>query len=300
MQLETLKTFADLAETASFSKAAQRNNISQSAVSQQIRSLEKRFRTKLIERGRRNFAITAAGHALLLTSNDILQSLQSLSDRINDLRDIVAGPLRISAVYTIGLHELPRYLKAFERQHREVELQVNYRRSGQVYADVGAGLADLGLVAYPSKRRGLAAEVFRREKMVLICHPQHRLARRKRVRLRQLENEKFIAFGPDLPTRKAIDRLLHEQAIAVRRVMEFDNIETVKRAVEIENGVSLVPATTVSDECRAGTLVAIQVHEPVLWRPLGIITRANRAASPAQREFVALLKAGLESKSARS
>ena len=290
MQIETFKVFCDLVETASFSRAATLNSITQSAVSQQIRALERRFHVSLIERGKKNFSVTQEGRAFLQASKEILHAYDSLGDRIRELQNIVAGELKIATIYSIGLHELPPFLKKFRALYPDVDVRVDYRRSAQVYSEVLDGHADLGLVAFPAKRTGLVVEDFWRDKLVLICHPEHPLAGRRRVRLRDLEGEKFISFEPDLPTRKVIDRLLREQGVGVEHAMEFDNIETVKRAVEIENGISLVPQTSVADEARNGSLVAIEVESLDMWRPLGVMYRRHRAISPAQQQFVALLK----------
>ena len=126
-----------------------------------------------------------------------------------------------------------------------MELHVEYRRSQQVYAQVLSGDVDIGLVAFPTKRNGLQIEIFSEDQLVLICHPNHSLAGRKRIKIEELNGEKFIAFEPDLPTRKVIDRHFRDHSVQIEHAMEFDNIETVKRAVEIESGVSIVPRNTV-------------------------------------------------------
>jgi LysR family transcriptional regulator, transcriptional activator of the cysJI operon len=153
----------------------------------------------------------------------------------HNLQNLVAGELRISTIFSIGLHELPTYLKTFRQAHPQVDVRVEYRRSSEVYLSVLDGRADIGLVAYPSPRRGFQAVTFWSDRLALICSPLHPLASRRRIPLSALQGEKFIAFSPDLPTRREIDRKLRSEGVKV--VLEFDNIETVKRAVEIENGV---------------------------------------------------------------
>jgi DNA-binding transcriptional LysR family regulator len=293
MYIETFKVFCDLAETCSFSKAAVINSITQSAVSQQIRALENKFQVTLVERGRRNFSLTAEGNAFLGASREILDVYNNLDRRLHELRDVVAGELRIASIYSIGLHELPPYLKAFREKYPDVELHVEYRRSQQVYAQVLAGDVDLGLVAYPVKRNGLQSDIFSEDRLVVICHPNHPLATRKRIKIEELNGEKFIAFEPDLPTRKVIDRHLREHSVEIQHAMEFDNIETVKRAVEIESGVSIVPANTVRQEVESGQLASVEVDGPKMSRPLGVLTKRNRARSPAHKEFVAALRMDL-------
>ena len=290
MYIDTFKVFCDLAETGSFSKAAVLNAITQSAVSQQIRALENKFQVTLVERGRRNFALTAEGNAFLEASREILEVYNNLDHRLHELRDVVAGELRLAAIYSIGLHELPPHLKAFREKFPEVELHVEYRRSQQVYSQVLAGDVDIGLVAFPTKRNGLQIEIFSEDKLVLICHPNHPLASRKKIKIEEMNGEKFIAFEPDLPTRKVIDRHFRDHNVQIEHAMEFDNIETVKRAVEIESGISIVPKNTVRQEVESGVLMALDIEGPKMSRPLGILTKRNRARSPAHKEFVAALK----------
>ncbi len=290
MQIETFRIFCDLAETGSFSKAAALSDITQSAVSQQLRALELRFKVTLIERGRRHFSLTPEGQAFLEASKEILDVYNHLGDRLQELQNVFAGDIKIAVIYSVGLHELPPILKEFRLRYPQVEVLVEYRRSSQVYGEVLSGDVDLGLVSFPSPRRGLIIEPFMQDRLVLICHPDHSLAKRKAIRLRELEGEKFISFEPDAPTRKVIDRHLREHGVSVNQAMEFDNIETVKRAVEIEHGVSIVPLKTVQQEVENGSLAAVQIEKPELWRPLGIVLKRNRARSPAHKELIALLQ----------
>ena len=290
MNVDTFKVFCDLAETCSFSKAAKLNSITQSAVSQQIRALETKYQAVFIERSRRNFALTPEGQAFLDASREILSIYNQLEDRVHELRDVVAGELHIASIYSIGLHELPPVLKEFRKRHPSVLVHVDYQRSPQVYAQVLAGGADFGLVAYPMRRKGLLSELFLEDKMVVICHPGHPLSKKKNVRLEELNGEKFISLDLDLPTRKVVDRHLKECNVSVVQTMEFDNIETVKRAVEIENGISIVPRNTVRAEVRAGILCAVEIEKPEMRRPLGILLKRTHPRSPALREFIALLQ----------
>jgi DNA-binding transcriptional LysR family regulator len=300
MNIDTFKVFCDLAETCSFSKAAKINSITQSAVSQQIRALEIKYQAVLIERGRRNFSLTPEGQAFLDASREILNVYNNLDDRVHELRNVIAGEVKISSVYSIGLHDLPPFLKEFRSLHPSVKVQVEYRRSAQVYAQVLDGEADFGLVAYPARRKGIIIEPFLEDKMVMICHPGHRFAKKKSISLEELNGEKFISFEPDLPTRKVVDRHLRNSGVSVEQTMEFDNIETVKRAVEIENGISIVPRNTVQTETRSGILAAVEIDKPEMWRPLGILLKRSHPRSPAQRELIQLLQNGIATAESKS
>ena len=289
MYIDTFKVFCDLAETKSFSKAAVVNGITQSAVSQQVRALEIRFQVKLIERGRRHFSLTPEGQVFLLASRDILEIFNGLNDRLHELRDVVAGELRVASIYSIGLHELPPRLRAFRQKHPEVGVHVEYRRSQQVYQQVMDGEVDMGLVAYPAKRAGMQIDIFEEDELLLICHPKHPLASRKKITLDQLNGEKLISFEPDQPTRKVIDRCLREHAVEITHAVEFDNIETVKRAVEIDHGIAIVPQATVAQEAKQGTLVVLQFKGREFTRPLAILHRKGRVLTPAMKKFIETL-----------
>jgi LysR family transcriptional regulator, transcriptional activator of the cysJI operon len=290
MHIETFQVFCDLVETTSFSEAAARNSISQSAVSQQIRTLEEKFKVILLERGRRNFAVTPEGEVFLKAARSILDAYNSIGQDLGTMRDVVAGPLTIATVYSIGFHELPPYLETFREQFPEVDLQVHYRRSNQVYADVSENLADLGLVAYPQERKGVEIEPAWKDRLVVICPPNHPLAKRDSLDLKAIDGQRFISFEPDLPTRKAIDGMFTQAGITVKEVVEFDNIETVKRGVLIENAISIVPSESVRSEVKSGTLAQIPINGKFVWRPLGIVRRRTKAMTPAMREMIRILK----------
>jgi DNA-binding transcriptional LysR family regulator len=290
MQIETLKVFCDLTETESFTKAAQINQITQSAVSQQISTLERTFKALLIERSKKKFRLTREGQILYEYSKQIIQTYDSLFNKIQELRDIVSGTIRVATIYSIGLHDLPPYLKKFLRSYPTVNVHVEYRRSNQVYEEVVGNVDDIGLVAYPVKDPKLEIVPLRKDKLVLICHPQHAIAKNKALKLKDLANHKFIAFEPDIPTRKAIDKVLKEHSVQTNTVMEFDNIETVKRAVEIDAGIAIVPQSTVSHEAAKKTLTQLEIEDVELYRPLAAIYKKNKVLSPAMKQFINILK----------
>ena len=291
MQVESFKVFRDLVESRSFSKAASLNFITQSAVSQQIRAMEERFRVPLIERSNKRFGLTREGQLLYEASKEIVFQFDSLQHQLSEMRNVVSGTIRLSTVYSIGLHELPPYLKKFLREFPSVNVHVEYRRSNQVYDEVTEGTSDLGLVAFPVHKKTLKVEPFRKDKLVLICVPNHEFAKEgEPIAVDRLRKEKFIGFEPDIPTRKAVDKIFREAGLEVNPVMEFDNIETVKRAVEIGAGVSIVPSATVEQEVRDGTLATVEFKGPPYYRPLGIIYKAGRVLSPAMKRFLKTLK----------
>jgi DNA-binding transcriptional LysR family regulator len=217
MQIESLKVFCDLAETESFTKAAQINNVTQSAVSQQISSLERQFKSLLIERSKKKFRLTREGQVLYDFSKQIIQTYDGLHSKLQEIKDIISGTIRVATIYSIGLHDLPPYIKKFLKDYPTVHVHVEYRRANQVYEDVLSNVVDLGLVAYPTKDTKLEIVPLRKDPLVLICHPQHPLAKLKSIKLKAIADQKFVGFEPDIPTRKAIDKVLKDQAVEVKR-----------------------------------------------------------------------------------
>ncbi len=293
MHIETLKTFCDLVETGSFSKAAALNFVSQSAVSQQIKSLERRFEMPIIERGQRNkIAPTEAGKLLYSEFKEIVERFNALEARLRAKSEVVSGTIRVATVYSIGLHELPPHVKALMKTYPQVRVHIEYSRADKVYEACLNNTIDFGIVALPLKMPNLAVIPMRNDKLVVVCSPEHPLARRrKKVSIRQLSGKEFVAFERDIPTRKTIDQILKQHQVAVNYAMEFDNIETIKRSVEVGVGLSILPETAVVNEVRSGLLVSLEFNEGTFTRAIGIIHRKGKIFNIAAREFIALLTA---------
>ena len=294
MQLEALKTFCDLVETGSFTRAGELNFVSQSAVSQQVRGLERRFDRRLLERsGPAGVEPTDAGRLLYRESKVILARFRSLEELLRAPDGRVTGTVQVATVYSLGLHALPPYVKQFLHEYPDVAIQVEYSRTDRVYSACASGAIDLGIVAFPRRRPRLDVIHLRNEALVVVVSPEHRLARRRSIPVSALDGESFVAFDRAVPTRRAVDRILRDHGAAVRIATEFDNIETIKRSVEAGLGVSIVPEDTVKNEVRAGTLVALGFADGPFTRPVGIIHRKGREISAPARAFVELLRRGM-------
>lgn len=289
MNLTVLKVFCDLVETRSFSRAAERNFVSQSAVSQQIRALERNYGQALVERGKGKGQIvpTEAGHILYEGGKSLLHEAAELDARLRGLSDEIAGTVRVATVYSVGLHALPGRLKPFLAAQPKVNVHLEYSQTGKIYQDVQSGLVDVGIVAVPAPRAGIEIVSFGEEAMALICAPEHPLAAEPTVALSQLEGLPFIAFADDIPTRRLIDMHLREAGVKVRVLMAFDNIETIKNLVEIGSGVALVPEDTVRQEARAGTLTVVPLSPAdAFCRPVGLLLKKTKSRRASVRAFV--------------
>jgi DNA-binding transcriptional LysR family regulator len=287
VHIETLKTFRDLVDTGSFTRAAQMNLVSQSAVSQQLKALEARYGCRLLERDRRGrTSLTEEGRRFYTGCRELLERFQSLELQVREGATAMAGTIRLATVYSVGLHALPPYLTRFMKAHPRVNVHLEYRRTNQVCEGCRDGTLDFGIVALPIRRSNLTVIAWQEETLVLVCAPGHPLAHRRRVSLSRLHGEDFIAFERDIPTRKTIDRILALHRVRVNRVMEFDNIETIKGAVEVGSGVSIVPETTVVGAVQRGSLARVGFVEGRFTRTVGVVHRRGGVLGQAGQAFI--------------
>jgi DNA-binding transcriptional LysR family regulator len=290
MNTEVLKTFCDLVDTGSFSKAAEASFISQSAVSQQLAKLERDLGVQLISRGGGLVVPTEAGKAFYAGAMEILRRYEQLQGEVRSAADAVRGVLRVGTIYSVGFYLLAPYVRKFLQAHPEVNLHVEYTRWNRIYAAVLSGEMSLGVVACPEKHRSIEIIPLASEELVVVCSPEHRLARRRQLKPEDLAGEKFIAFEENIPTRRHIDRLLKRARVSVDVAMAFDNIDTLKRAVEINAGLSILPREDIHNEVDAGLLCCARFRDRGRWqRPLGVVRRRGKTPSPAERMFVELL-----------
>lgn len=290
MHIENLKIFSDLVESESFSRAAKLNGITQSAVSQQLRAMEKHFKVLIVDRSQKQFRLTREGNKLYESSKEILHLYDQLTSELQEMKKVISGTIHISTIYSIGLHELQPYIKDFLQKFPDVNVRVEYRRSNLVYEDVLHNSVDLGLIAYPAKMRQLEIIPFSEDELVLICSPNHALAKKRKIGFGDLKECRLVGFESDIPTRKATDQLFRDGEIDATPHMEFDNIETVKRAVEIDAGISVVPSATVRQEVSQGLLKSLPLPgDKPLKRPLAIIHRKGRVLTPAMKKFITML-----------
>jgi DNA-binding transcriptional LysR family regulator len=290
MHLKSLKIFCDVVGWRSFSRAADENGISQSGASQVVNQLEKRLGVKLIDRSKRPFVLTPEGEAYYEGCRKLVQRYDALEDQVRTLHEEVSGRVRVVSIYSVGLHHMSRYLQQFLSQYPKANVRLEYQHPHRVCEAIEKDQADLGLVSYPRASRAIEAIPWREEPMVLVCSPEHRLASLPIIAFEDLDGEKVIGFDSDLTIRREIDRVLQLHHVEVRVTMEFDNIETIKRAIEIDAGVALLPEPTVRREVAARTLVAVPLSTDELVRPLGIIHRRGKELGSTTRRFIELLQ----------
>lgn len=290
MNLENLKLFCDVVRSRSFTRGAALNGISQSAASQAISQVEREIGAQLLDRRKRPFLLTGEGRICYEGFSEILARLDAIRADVKFVHQVVAGVIRVAAIYSVGLHDMSQTMRAFMDRHPNAKVQLEYLFPDRIYQAVLDRTVDLGIVSYPRESRDIRVLPLRSEKMVLVCHPDHHLASRQTVDLKQLQGEDFVAFEKTLPICKELDRYFRDEHISVRKVMEFDNIETVKQALEIGAGLSILPEPTVRREVESGTLAAVNLRGCDLERPLGIIYLDRKAFTPAIKRFIDTLR----------
>jgi DNA-binding transcriptional LysR family regulator len=287
-----MKTFCDLVDSGSFSKAAEMNYISQSAVSQQLAKIERELSVQLISRGGGLVAPTEAGRAFYQGCKDIVRRYEELLGEVRSAADAVRGVLRVGTIYSVGFYLLDAYVREFLHAHAEVNLHVEYTRWNRINAAIVSGEMDLGVVACPEKQRSIEILPLTSEELVVSFSPEHRLAGRDRVEVEELEGETVVAFEAGIPTRVFIDRLLKQYGVTVNVEMEFDNIELLKRALEVGSGIGILPVGNIEREAARGDLAFARFKSDEWRRPIAILRRRGKAPSPAERMFLSVLREG--------
>ena len=290
MTLEALQLYCDVVRLRSFSQAAADRGISQSAASQTIQQMESDLQVLLLDRSQRPLAVTPAGQKFYETSRELLKNFDQMRAEITAGQQELDGTVRVAAIYSVGLHGLSSQMQRFLSRYPKARVRLECLHPHQVVEAVVRDEADLGVLSYPPAGRALSTVLLRSEPIVFVCHPSHRLARRRRLSASQLNGEPFVAFDSNIAIRRAIDRALRKHNVKPNVVMEFDNVETIKQAIMIGAGVSLLPAPTVMKEVAMRTLCAVAFDIADLVRPIGAIHRRNKPLIPAAARFLQMLQ----------
>jgi DNA-binding transcriptional LysR family regulator len=286
---DNLKLFLDIVKNKSVSRGASLNGISQSAASQSIQDLERRFGVALLDRTTRPLALTPAGKLFFELCRDVLRRAEHFQVQFENLKESVEGTVRVASIYSVGLSEMSRLQDEFAARFPHSELHVDYLRPDKVYEAVVADQADLGLVSYPVGTKDLAVIPWREEEMTVAAPPSHPLAAKAVLLPADLDGQDFVGFDEELMIRRELDRFFREHSIEIRLAMQFDNIQMIKEAVALGSGISILPARTMQAEIAQGRLVSIPLHAPELVRPVGIVHRKRKRLSHAVQSFLELL-----------
>jgi DNA-binding transcriptional LysR family regulator len=289
MHLEYLKIFSDLVNKRSFSEAAKYNGITQSAVSQQLRTMENHFKTQIVDRSQKQFRLTQEGEKIYRDSQEILRLYQKLKQEISELGDMMSGTIHIASTYSVGIHIVPNLVKSFIKSYPAIDIRLDYNQSMKVYDDVINNVADIGFVPYPQANKLLETHTFMKEPLVLVCNNDSKFARRKTIQLKELEEQNLISFENPMASHKAIMAILKSEGVSVKIAKQFDNIEMIKHAVEIDLGMAILPISSVANLGKDQNLNIVDFKNKPYFREIGIIYRKGKILTSSVKKFIALI-----------
>lgn len=289
MQLRTFELFCHVADQRSFSKAAEVAGVTQSAVSQSIGHLEDSVGSKLFDRSKRPLALTEAGQIYLHGVREILHQYKELVERVENHDRRRSDTVTVGTVYSVGLSYMPEATKAFEENRPNVRVKTEFGSSQRVVELVLENKVDFGLVSFPRATKILGTIPWQAEPMRLVCSAEHALASETEISAARLKEFDMIGFERGLVLRQAIDQCLKAAGISVLTTMEFDNCDSIVRAIQANRGLGIVPEAAVRRETANGTLRVIACREIQMVRPLGIIFRKRGTLSRAAIDFGSLL-----------
>ena len=284
-----LKTFVAVTRTRSFRVAAERNFVTQPAVSQHIRVLEKKLGAALFERRGKSVIPTRAGETFLPYAENILKQYEDAQAHIRELGNKFGGTIRVATIYSIGLYELKPVVQEFLKKYPQVNLHLEYQKSSTIYEMVANRTVDFGMVAFPRKRSGVVARTLAEDDLVLAQSPQQRAIPRKTIALKELEGVKLIGFAAGTATGKVIQHFFAARKIRPNIRHEYDNIELIKSAVVLGLGCALLPRKTILRELKEKTLETVEVKGLAIKRPIGVLYPGDKIFTKTTRTFYEML-----------
>ena len=292
MQIESLKVYCDVVRFHSFSRGAEENGVLQSSASQAVQNIEESLGVSLIDRSCRPWQVTGEGKLFYDGCREVLEKYEDTVARVKGARASGNAVIRVAAIYSVNMRDMTQRVQEFVRRNPDAKVEVDYAHPDRVLERVLNDEADLGIISYPDERKGLTIVPWHEQEMVVVCTPQHRLARLKTVEIEDLRDETFVGFDTELVIAKKIDRFLKDNGLDPEVAVRFDNIEAAKRAVEAGSGIAILPKPTLEHELQLGTLAAVSLADCKFTRPLGIIHRKGRKLYPNTEAFIEVLKNG--------
>ncbi|MGB8770070.1 MAG: LysR family transcriptional regulator [Candidatus Korobacteraceae bacterium] len=289
INLNQLRIFQAVAETRSFTRAAEVVHLTQPGISKHIKQMEEYYGAPLFDRLGKKVVLTQAGEVLFEATQEIMASMSAAEQRIEDLKGVRGGKLVLGASFVIGIHFLPGVLAEFRKQYAAVDVTLDISLGEKIVAKILANKLDLGLVSHEVRDPRLICREFMTDELIAITPSNHRWANKKRIKPEELLQETFIVAARGAGTRAVVEERLREKGIVLRNVLDFGNLEGVKRAVEVGLGVSIQSQSVVRREISAGSLKGIAVAGMDAKLAHFYVQRKDKHLSNAAKAFMALL-----------
>jgi DNA-binding transcriptional LysR family regulator len=288
VEIRQLRAFVAIAETGTFTAGALRVHVTQAAISMQIRQLESEIGARVFVRAPRHVILTEAGEQLLRRARHILREHDAALDEI-ELAGAERGRLRIGSASAMVLTEqLPAILKELRKQHPAAEISVTSGTSEVLVDQILAGEVDIAFVSLPVDVRGIKTERLSEDQLVAIASPHHKLAKQRTISAYTLAGERLILGERGGNTRRLIDQFFAQAGVTLRVAMELSRQQAIKRMVEEDMGVGIVPLQSVKDEVDKGKLIRWWIEGAQINWELGIAQLSNGYDSPIMQKFVSL------------
>lgn len=289
MNINQLETLLTISQTMSFRKAGELLNLTQPAVSAQIKSLEDQFQTILIDRNQ-PVTLTDSGIIFLEHAHKILAIVEELKQRLADLEHKPQGNINLGTTTSIAVQILPRVLSYFQNQYPLIKTTIHSMPSSQIMSSVENGTVDIGIAYLIDKHASLETSILYYDTFELVVSPDHPLARSSYSTVESLHHLPFIMLTPNTAGRRFVDQLFKKLNVQPKIVMELSSSEEVKRMVELNLGAAIISKLSITNELKMGTLKMIQVRELEITHPVGVIYKSGRYLSSAIKQFLSDLK----------
>jgi DNA-binding transcriptional LysR family regulator len=289
INLDQLRIFQAVAQSRSFTRAAALVHLTQPGISKHIKQMEAYFGDRLFDRSGKKVALTESGEVLFEATQEVMAIIDAAERRIDDLKGLRGGRLRLGSSFPVGVYLLPKVLAEFRRRYPAMEVTLDISLSERIEAKLLANELDLGLVSYDARDPRLLTRAFMTDELIAIVPPDHPWATRRRIKPQDLVGETFIVAAQGAGTRAVIEERLKAQEIVLTNVLDFGNLEGVKHAVEAGLGVSIQARSVVQRELAAGSLRGIQLAGMDASIQFFYACRKNAHLSNAARALLALL-----------
>lgn len=292
IDLHKLKVFTLVAQTGSFSRAAERLLITQSAVSQHVRDLEARLGATLFVRGPRGASLTEQGKILFDYAQKIFDLLAEAENAVTDVKKLLAGKINIGATPGVSVYLLPEWISTFRADYPNLFITLRTGTSQEIIADLRDGLIDFGVIEGELDKREadwLAITLLEEIEQLVVIGPKHPWWKRPSIALEELDHQGFVMRQPDSQTRIWLNQALKEYGIQPNVVGEFDNLESMKRAVTLGTCLAIMPPYVAQQEADQKTLRALSIESGPLRRTLKLIWNSHTPRSPTVQAFVTYL-----------
>lgn len=289
MNLSQLETLITISKTMSFRKAGELLNLTQPAVSAQIKSLEDEFKTVLIDRNQ-PVTLTDSGQVFLEHAEKVLATVEDLKQKLADLNQIPQGRIVLGTTTSIAIQILPRILSYFQDQFPLIKTSILSMSSSQVAAQIENGTVDIGIGYLLEDNPNLVTTTLYYDTFELVVNPEHPLAQYTHATIEMLKDIPLILLSPDTIGRRFAEEAFRQHNIKPNIVMELSSSEEVKRMVELNLGASVISKLSVSNELKRGTLKVVTIPELETAHPVGVIYRSGRYLNTAMQQFLNDLK----------